>query len=371
MKILFVIPTMGTGGAERVVSLLSNAFSSDMMVKIYTMEKAKEENYKVNNEIEIISANSNVIRKNKLFSLLSFVLNFYNQRRLLKKTIKEYAPNIIISFLPKADFLVSTINSKKYKYKWISSERNDPNERNIFERTILNIIYRKTDAFVCQTKKIKNYYENKKVSNIDVIYNPVNIPKIDTDYMCSREKMIISVGRLDSQKNFQMLIKAFSQIENKKGYTLHIFGSGNLYSELDNTIKNQNLTNCVILEGRKKDIDKYYKKASIFVMSSNYEGMPNALLEAMSYRLPVICTNFYSGAALEFIDDENGILVPVKGEAEMQKALEKVINLSEEKLQKMGEKSYKKVISLSSDKIIKKWKQLVIKISKGDTYVEN
>ena len=119
----------------------------------------------------------------------------------------------------------------------------------------------------------------------------------------------------------------------------------------------------VFLLGKKENVKDFLLGADCFVMSSNYEGMPNALLEAMSIGLPVICTDVKTGAARDLIDSSNGILVPVGNVLELSNAMVKIMSLSPSIRTKMGEQSKKKLVHLSLEKIIPEWEELLSKVT--------
>ncbi len=366
MKVLFVLPTLSNGGAERVASILATSLASSNVVEIFTLEKIDMDTYGIEKKVILKAADVSVKRGNKILSRLSFITTFRRQRAALKKEIQEFKPDIIISFLPKADFLVYTLLDKRFR--WISSERNDPSRRNVLERNILFYIYRKAMPLVCQTEKVASYYRAHGVGKTVVIKNPCVIrlsgekqfPE-DLDINC---RYIISVGRLDRQKNFRMLIDAFSCIKNKSGYKLIILGTGSQKEELDEFIRMKGMQSHILLLGRKENVAMYLQYSEFFVLSSDYEGMPNALMEAMVAGLPVITTDFFTGAGSELIDKENGMVVPVADANGMQKAIETMIGLSEKERKQMGMSSRKKVERYSVENICKEWENLIHEVKR-------
>lgn len=366
MRIVFVIPTLGSGGAERVVTLLSNNLVSHHDVSILCIEDDKQRHYSVDSKIVIRSANLNTNRNNKIWKFFSFGLSFFKMRNFVYSYIKNINVDILISFLPKADFVVYSLKHRK-KIKWISSERNDPWERSYFEKKILERIYKKVDCLVCQTEIVKQYYKSLGITNISVIPNPV----ITSELSCSRlykdeyGKYFVAIGRLDIQKNYDMMIESFILALNKTNnkYRLLILGDGSLKNHIQELINSNHLQDKVFLLGKKENVKDFLLGADCFVMSSNYEGMPNALLEAMSIGLPVICTDVKTGAARDLIDSSNGILVPVGNVLEMSNAMVKIMSLSPSIRTKMGEQSKKKLVHLSLEKIIPEWEELLSKVT--------
>lgn len=360
MRIMFVIPTLGTGGAERVASILANHLSENNKVEIYLLEKTSVKEYPIRKNIVIKEAMVKVKRGNKLRSISNYFFNFIQQRNELNKEIKNNNPDIVISFLPKADLLMYTLGTDE-SICWISSERNDPMSRNIFERMVLNYIYRRTSMLVCQTKVVSSYYKKHSIKNTTIIRNPLVLNGSFNSNIDLNDKFFISVGRLDKQKNFEMLIEAFSYAKRKKKFKekLYILGNGPRESALRKLIFEKKMEEQIYLIGRKENVGDYLKKATAFLLSSNYEGLPNAMLEAMAAGLPIISTDFFTGAAREFVDSKNGVLIPVNDKYAMAKAIEDIISISQEERLNMGEISKERVKNLEANKIVKKWEKLI------------
>ncbi|NTQ65429.1 glycosyltransferase [Enterococcus faecium] len=360
-KIMFVIPTLGTGGAERVATILANNLSKIYDIEFFVIENSNVKRYPINKCVGIKEAGIKVKRGNKFRSIINYIFTFHKQRLALKNEIKRFSPDIIISFLPKADMLVYSI--KKSKMSWISSERNDPMSRSQVERFLLNHIYKRTSVLVCQTKKICEYYLKTGVTRVCVIRNPLILSICQNNTVDFEEKFIVSVGRLDKQKNYELLIKAFTRakLNAKFQEKLYILGDGPHRQKLKKMIYDLNMSDEVILLGRKSNVNEYLKNATAFVMSSDYEGLPNALIEAMAMGLPVISTDFYTGAASELIDEKNGLLVPVGDIEKMEKAIVEIMKKPKPILKAMGRVSKKRVIGLDVDSIIKEWARLIRK----------
>lgn len=362
MKIMFAIPTLGTGGAERVASILANHFSKTNEVEIFVFEQSNVERYHIDTRVSVKQANVAVKRGNKLRAIVNYAASFVKQRKALWDEIVKFKPDVVISFLPKADMLTYTV-ARKMNFAWMPSERNDPLARSKIERFILNHIYRHATMLVCQTQKVARYYEGKGVKNTCVIRNPLILKTGDDLQVDVPKDYFIAVGRLDQQKDFEMLINAFAKAvkEGNCGDKLVILGDGPLRERLDRQIETLGLTDTIMLLGRKTNVNSYLKKAKAFVMSSKYEGLPNAMLEAMAAGLPVISTDFFTGAAKEFVDEENGIVVPVGDCDAMAAAISCMSAVKEEDLHKMGNASQQRVQSLSVEKICSAWSDAVQK----------
>lgn len=348
-KIMFFIPRMGGGGAERVVANLANRFAADgNEVTIYTPTDTIS-SYELDSRINFESANLQISKKSGVRQVLMLINGIILYFKYSKK-IKEIKPDNVISFLTQTNLIA--LFHKHKNYRLIVSERNDPSQYPWLIQVIIKKVYIKSDILVCQSNIAAKFF---KTDNTVIIPNPINVSELPVPYEGERVKEIVAVGRLMKQKNFHLLITAFSGISKDfPEYVLRIFGDGVLRRELQNLINSLGVCERVFLEGYKKNVIDEYKKASVFVMSSDYEGYPNALVEAMAMGLPVICTDFASGTAKELIDKKNGILVPCNNVEEMEKALRKMLS-DTSSLQKMGLENTKVRKYLDIDKVIKKW----------------
>lgn len=368
MKLLFILPTICGGGAERVATMIANILVEKHMVNILCIESGSVNDYRIKDNVRVIEAGYIPKRGHKARAVFSFISNFWSMYKFTVGYFNEYSPDIIISFLPKTDF-ISYLIKKSRRCVWISSERNDPWQRSRIERSILNYIYKKTDCLVCQTKIVKDYYENCGVKTTTVIANPITDPPIVTKGKIRSRygKFAVAIGRLDPQKNYRLLIEAYIYANKQvnKDYKLLIVGEGPSYMDLKEVILDRGVENKVILEGRKSNIYDYLADADFFVMSSNYEGMPNALLEAMSMELPVICTDVKTGVAHELIDDTNGFVVPVGDREALSYAIIQMMEMNEKERQNMGKVSAQKVKHMRADIIVNEWEKLLDGMAKA------
>ncbi|HDR7256494.1 TPA: glycosyltransferase [Bacillus paranthracis] len=194
MKIMFVVPNMGYGGAERVISILSNAFvEKGYEVKILIVNSNGKSVYDLNSKIEVETIPSANIK------------NLYSMYKLLKsiRTIAlNYKPDVIMSFMNDtcAITALATIGTG---YPIIYSERNDPSNTNrgMKDKLYRYIVERFAKGFVFQSNGAKALYSKKVQGNSTVILNPINSKKLPNYYKGKRKKEIVSVGRLHSQKN--------------------------------------------------------------------------------------------------------------------------------------------------------------------------
>lgn len=362
-KIIFCIDSLGKGGAERVVSTLANELSQNNQVSIITLVN-EQVAYELNENVNLIELGKlKYNSKGKSFKKVKSLYNLIYRTRELRKCFNRIKPDIIISFLPEASFL--TVYANRKKYKLIISDRNDPNheyQTSIYKK-LVRILYPKADGYVFQTFDAKNYFNNIidfKKKKYEIIVNPVNEKFINYPISKSKEKKIVSVGRLTEQKNIDLLIDSFSDIEKDfPEYTLTIYGDGNMREHLSNKIKSLNLENKIAMPGIVNNIQENIIDASLFVMSSDYEGIPNALIEAMTLGLPVISTDCPCGGPRMFIENEkNGFLIPVGSRKELANTMKKV--LSDDNLKNRIGKNAKDIVELVNPSVINsKWENFI------------
>ena len=353
MNIVFTISQLSGGGAERVVSLLSGCFvEKGNTVTIITFLD-KERVYPLNEKVRLEELKCSSER----------FIGTISQIRALRKKIKNIRPDVIISFLPVVN-MITLVADLGLNSKVIVSERNDPyqNPRKKVVRVMRDFLYHLSDGFVFQTMDARDYFGKYAIERGTVIANPLT-GTLPERYKGIRKKKFVTAVRLDPQKNLEMLIDAFSRFEKLyPDYTLEIYGEGSQRSYLENKCKEMNVENKVVLKGFSKNLHENILDASAFIMSSNYEGMSNSLLEALALGVPVISTDHPIGGARMFIKNgNNGILTKVGDTDEMFNALLFAAN-NPEKMQAMADEAIRIRQQISVEKIVSQWMSYIEKV---------
>lgn len=333
MRCLFVSAGMLYGGAERVTSILVNEWAKrGYETKILVTRTDGISKYPLSQNIEVVSCYANV-NKAKVGQLAII--------KTIRNMCKEWKPDVVISFYNDLCALAA-IAVLGLHIPLIYSERNDPNRTNqrAIDKMYRKIVEIKADKIVFQTKGAQKCYPQKVQKKSVVILNPLDTTAFPIHDFFHEKNEIVSVGRLETQKNQKLLIDAFSMLtEELQEYNLVIYGEGSLRKELEAYIRSKDLTNRVSLPGAKSGIQEYIKDASLFVLSSDYEGIPNALIEAMAIGLPCVATDCSPGGARELIQSEvNGIIVPCKNKKLLANAIREAIK-NKEKASQMGKRA--------------------------------
>lgn len=358
-RIMLFIPRMGNGGAERVMATIANYFVNKNIEIVLVTLTDPESFYELDKRIEIVSANYKIEKSSKLKRTFDITINGIKSLIFFKKQVDNWKPDYVISFLTHTNLISSIVKLFNNNFNLIVSERAEPNERGTLTKLATKYLYGKANYIVCQSEKVKKFFSYTDKEKLIVIENPLNIDSLPTSISKNRQPKIVGVGRLFEQKNFELLINSFSDIESKfPNYTLDIYGEGPLRDSLQQQINNLNLQHKVFLKGIRKNVMKEIFEYELFVMSSNFEGFPNALIEAMASGLPVISTDFSTGVARDLIDTDNGIIVPVKDRKALSTAIEIILSDDESRIT-MSNNNWKLRNELAPDIIMSKWENII------------
>lgn len=357
MKLLFYINAINGGGAERVMVNLCEIFSDDNDVLLVTSFKDEWE-YQVSDKVRRIYFEKGQIRQNILRKNISRIVKL---RRLCEKE----KPDVVISFMAEPNFrmLIATMG---LKCKKIISVRNDPRKEysGKFRGLLAKYIFLLADGIVFQTQEAKEYFKTRIQLKSKVIWNAVN----SKFYNCRPDLTqcnMVAVGRLEEQKNYLMMIKAIQIIVDKyPSVKLKIWGEGKEKESLIQKVNELNLQNNIFFEGQTDSVDVELEKASIFLMTSNYEGLPNSLMEAMAVGLACVSTDCSCGGPRELLHNMNSeFLIPVNDEKLFAQAVIKLIESGD--LRKRNASNCKMIAeNFKTDIIYQQWNHYIKRLMK-------
>lgn len=304
MHICFIIGAMNYSGAEKVLTIISRElYDKGNKVSIILLDKEKGEFEDVDG-INTCGVKESGSRINRIV----------HRWKNIRERIIQIKPDVIVSF-----GFVCNVNSVPaligVKYPLVLCERNDPvfDPRRTGERFSRWLLYRLADGYVFQTEKIKSYFSKKIQKKAVIIENPLIQPDTKWD-SCAHSKSIATVARLDNfQKDHIVMFNSFKKfLRDFPEYTLDVYGDGPDKKQYEEIIADMGLSNKIILHGKSNSAIKEIANSEIFLFTSRYEGMPNALMEAMSIGMPCISTDCGGGGAKILFDmTQSGILVPV------------------------------------------------------------
>lgn len=372
MRISFITANLGSGGAERVISLLANQFSIRNHEVEIVFFRERQIFYELDSRINVIvigeECHSNAIWR-KMFWLRTY--------------IRKTKPDVVVPFRVSV-YCTTILSLLGISIPIIASERIDPHIPDSYWTYLRKLLLPFVKHLVVQTEYIKSYYPKFIQKKTTVIPNPVRdevfislngLHVQGTNAASSvqssnsqmegleQEKLnrIISVGRLYPQKNQEMMIRAFAQIADEfPDWQLVIYGEGPLRAELEFLVSSFKLKGRALLPGRTAHVIEELRKSKMFCMSSDYEGFSNSMIEAICVGLPVVTTNV-SGTKDIIENGVNGFIVPLKKEDEMANAFRDL--LADEYLrEKMGMINCQKAMMFRMDRVYSQWDSLMKKV---------
>lgn len=360
-QLVFVTLSLTKGGAERVICNMCNEyFAKRCRVSIVSLMKAEPE-YHLDERIRLLT-----VDEQEQDAKDSLPVRFLRRRKKLKKLLcglKKEGAQAVISFLPEPNMLTCSLK-RAVGIRLIISVRNAPTVeyRGKVRYLLMRLLYPKADAYVFQTQQAREYFSFSRhiTQNSEVIPNPIAREFIGRPASSDRKKIIVAVGRLEEQKDPLLLLEAFVLVhERVPEYRLLLYGEGSLQEKLLDEIVRRGLEGSVFLKGNAERMDELVKDASLFVLSSRYEGMPNALMEAMALGVPCISTDCPCGGPAELIrHGENGLLVPVGDAKKLADAMTDLL-LDHERAQQMGIRAQEIGNRLKPDAVYELWDRLV------------
>lgn len=354
MKIGFLINDLNAGGAERATVSLANYFvKHNINTGIITFKEC-ESFYPLSNDVEHHKLSFDEIEHSLSFKrLIGAVKRMFRIRSYIKSLELDYLIGMSFSMTWYAVFATFFTKTKA-----IGTERNNPYryKSSRFNTILRKAFYRICDGYIFQTKKSAQFFTKTLRKTDAIIPNAIfNDSVYELTPPEIREKYICAVGRLTDQKRFDLLIEAFSFIADKiPEYRLIIFGEGELRDSLEKQIRDAGLNNRVLLPGTNPEAVKVVNRSSVFVLSSDLEGMPNALMEALAMGVPSVSTRCDMGPE-ELIDNEvNGILVDVGSSQQIADAILRIIE-NPDFSDKLSENARNLIKTHSIDVISNRW----------------
>jgi glycosyltransferase involved in cell wall biosynthesis len=317
-KLLFIIPSLAEGGAERVMSILLNHLNHEnISLNLVLFNKTGTYLNKIPASVKVFD-----LAKKNAWSFPRLVTE-------LAGIIRSERPDCVVSFLEYANIvtLLARYLVRDSRIRWIISERSLPSRDLTGQRKgklkfyLHRLLDPQADKIITMSSQtademIRHYHVAPKI--IEVIPNPVEIDRLrtlaqepaDHPWLHETIPVLLAMGRLTSAKGFPVLIEAFASVHSQVPARLMILGEGSMRAELYDQITRLGLTDHVWMPGFIANPYPYLSRATLFVLSSLWEGLPNALLEAMALGKPVIATSCNDSVTQLIHTDKNGIIIP-------------------------------------------------------------
>ncbi|OGQ98646.1 MAG: hypothetical protein A2284_16250 [Deltaproteobacteria bacterium RIFOXYA12_FULL_61_11] len=368
MNLTLCISTLGTGGAERVAVLLCNRWAAlGHRVTLVTLDHGETLAYPLCPQVRRVALHGGFPPgKQGLRKLLHRPLGLWHLRRLLVRT----SPDVVISFMDLTNLIVLLVTLGS-SLPVVVAERNDP-ARRILPRPLAaarRLLYPRAAAVVVQTRRVRGWFERFLQSRLlTVIENPLphrddrgssdaGEPGLDLQHPA-----VVAMGRLTPQKGFDLLLEAFAEVRAEPRPHLYLLGSGPLREALEHQAERLGLVGRVHFLGTVRNPGAILRKADLFVLSSRYEGFPNALCEAMACGLPVVSADCPCGPAELIEPEKNGLLVPPGSSAALCLAMERLLG-DPGLARRLGREAERIVERLSLERIAEEWLTLFTAIA--------
>jgi GalNAc-alpha-(1->4)-GalNAc-alpha-(1->3)-diNAcBac-PP-undecaprenol alpha-1,4-N-acetyl-D-galactosaminyltransferase len=360
-RITLVISSLGSGGAERVMSVMANYWAKhDREVTLITLTSVQEDFYTLHPRVRRIGLGLNVNSSH----VIAAIKNNLQRVKRLRHEIKTSKPDVVLSFVDTTNVL-AVAATVGLGIPIIVSEHIDPRQHTIRSEWawLRYLLYPQATAVVVLTNNVRCWAERIVKSNkIHVIPNPVTIPAEGhngrSDFRSLR-RTVVAMGRLTPQKGFDLLLAAFSVCARKyPDWSLIILGEGEERSRLEAMVLELGIANQVSLPGRIKDPTAVFWKADIFVLSSRYEGFPMALVEAMACKLAVISTDCPSGPRVIIRDGVDGVLIPPNDVDALAAAMSRLIN-DETERKRLALRAVEVTERFGLEKVISMWDTVI------------
>ena len=358
-KILFHLVSLEQGGTERVVTNLANYLSKNGYSVVVTTQWEGKKEFVLEEQVKRIHVGADK-KAGRIRKACDRVIN-------LRQAIKDEKPDVVISFLKKSNYraLLATMGTSIPN---IIAVRNDPmaDHVSISDKVLIPLLYSRAEGAVFQTEQQKEFFSEAIQKRAEVILNPVNSKYLLAEAPEKKEKVVVHSGRLVQFKNHAMLVRAFVKVHEKHPeYKLFLYGrdtKDGTREKVEALISENNATEYIKLMGSSNELEKLIPQAEIYVLSSDYEGMPNALIEAMVMGMPVVSTDCPCGGPGVLIKhEENGLLVPVRDEKVMASSICRLIE-NPDFARMLGKNASKLAERVNEDAIAGQWKEYIERI---------
>lgn len=322
-KIAFYIGSLRKGGAERVFVNLADYFRREGYEVVMVTQYRFEEEYDLPVGVGRVLSD---IREEEVTR--SRVRNFFRRLNKLHMIWKEQKPDLVLSCIGKNNFM-AVVSAMGTGTKAVVSVVGEAAEEYPTKgmRMLADLLFPCAAGIILQTERSRVFFHKRVGARAVVLPNSLNPAFIRPRTEGEREKEIVSVGRMDQNKNHEMQIRAFAALQRSfPEYTLTLYGDGELRSSLEELAEELGIADCVRFPGVVPDVADRIERASLFLLTSYSEGVSNALIEALALGLPVIATDVPSGGTEELMTDGvSGLIIPAGDQKALEDAMRRML----------------------------------------------
>jgi GalNAc-alpha-(1->4)-GalNAc-alpha-(1->3)-diNAcBac-PP-undecaprenol alpha-1,4-N-acetyl-D-galactosaminyltransferase len=363
MRITLIIHALTSGGAERVLSIMANYWAAKgWLITFLTFDDGSVAPFY---ELDARVQHRPLKMAEYSANLLAAITNNFKRVQILRSAILESQPDVVISFLDTTN-VTTLLATRKLPFPVIVDEQNHPAMCRASKswELLRQWMYPRADQVVAITERALSYFSPQVQARGCVIPNPalaVSVNPAPSDRWLTKPALI-AIGRLNSQKGFDLLLQAFAPLRDRyPEWTLTILGEGALRSELEAQRDQLGLCDRVHFLGAVKNPQDFLSQADIFVMSSRFEGFPNALCEAMASGLAVISADCLSGPREIIRDGIDGLLVPPENVTALTAAMEHLMT-DEAKRHQLAARAPEVTERFGLEKVMQMWEAVIEKV---------
>lgn len=369
LKIVIVLPSLAAGGAERIGANLARMWCDEgHKVGVVTFSSSDEDFYRLDDRVVRVALGLREPSANLLVAIRSTI----GRILAIRRELKAFDASVAVGLMSAAS-VITAIAVLGTRCAAIGCEHTHPPMQPLgrVRELARALAYRGLAAAVALTDASGAWLRSRTFAKrVSVIPNavawplPEGEPVVDPRKVCcAGRKVLLAVGRLEAVKGHDDLIRVFARVaEAYDDWDLVILGEGKLRDHLERLIKELRLSERVFLPGRVGNLDTWYGKASLYVMTSHYEGFPNTLLEAMSAGVPVVAMDCDTGPRDIIRHGTDGLLVPNRDLAQLSEKLVALMGDERERA-RMGSAARDVRDRFSESKVRDLWMQLFAEVT--------
>ena len=361
-SIAFHLNCLVQGGAERVVSNLANQFAKEGIKVYVATEWYDKDEFELDERVTRVHVGLRPEDEKK-----NRVVKFFLRIKYLKEFVKEYHPDVLVAFAQRANYR-ALMAAGKSDIPVVISIRTDPvgHYDALSDKIQIKWLFDRAAGCVFQTTGQKEFFKPYLQDNSAIILNPVNPKYFGVKRVDNPEKAVVHHARLVDFKNQPLLCEAFVEVHKKHpDYVLKIYGPDSFDGTkeiLDKIIADNHAEDYILLIGGSDSLEKEIIKGEVYAFTSDWEGMPNSLLEAMAMGMPIVATDCPCGGPRTVMrDGENGLLVPIKDKDAIVNGLCRLIE-DKELATRLGREAAKIEEITNGDAIFVQWRDYLDKV---------